>query len=77
MRIEILGSGCKKCLQLTDNTRAALEALGRQAEIAKITDVAAIAAHGVMSTPALAVDGRVLSAGRVLTVPELVKLLGG
>ena len=51
MIIKILGSGCKKCVTLTDNTKAALHDLGLSAEVVKVTDFAAIAAHGVMSTP--------------------------
>ena len=51
MIIKILGSGCKKCITLAENTQAALSNLGLNAEVVKVTDFAAIAAHGVMSTP--------------------------
>jgi len=77
MIIKILGSGCKKCVTLTDNTKAALANLGLQAEVLKVTDIAEIAAHGVMSTPALVVDGKLLSAGKLLTVTEVESLLKG
>ncbi|HLD65555.1 MAG TPA: thioredoxin family protein [Pseudomonas sp.] len=76
MLIKILGSGCKKCITLGENTRTALANLGREAEVIKVTDFAEIAALGVMSTPALAIDGQVVSVGKVLTVGELEKLLG-
>ncbi len=75
MIIKILGSGCKKCITLADNTQTALSNLGLNAEVVKVTDFAAIAAHGVMSTPALAIDDKVLSVGKVLSVAEVEKLL--
>lgn len=75
MKIKILGSGCKKCKTLAENTEAALAHLGLEAEIIKITDFAEIAAHGVMSTPALAINDKVVSAGKVLSSSEVEKLL--
>lgn len=75
MIIKILGMGCKKCVTLTDNTRAALANLGREAEIIKVTDIAEIAAMGVMSTPALAIDDKVVSMGKVLSPAEVEALL--
>jgi small redox-active disulfide protein 2 len=73
--VKILGSGCAKCNQLEAATRAALEQLGMNTEIDHITDFAQIAAYGVMSTPALVVDGKVISYGKVLKADEIVKLL--
>ncbi|GAB3470491.1 thioredoxin family protein [Azotobacter salinestris] len=75
MIIKILGSGCKKCVALTENTQAALASLGREAEVVKVTDFAEIAAHGVMSTPALAIDDKVVSVGKVLSADEVKALL--
>lgn len=75
MIIKILGSGCKKCITLTENTQSALSSLGLSAEVLKVTDIAAIAAHGVMSTPALVIDDKVLSVGKVLSSAEIAKLL--
>ncbi|SDU08374.1 small redox-active disulfide protein 2 [Pseudomonas pohangensis] len=75
MIIKILGSGCKKCMTLTENTQAALANLGREAQVVKVTDFAEIAAHGVMSTPALAIDDKVVSVGKVLSSEEIEKLL--
>lgn len=77
MIIKILGSGCKKCITLTDNTQAALHDLGLTAEVVKVTDFAAIAAHGVMSTPALVIDDKVVSVGKVLSSAEVAALLKG
>jgi small redox-active disulfide protein 2 len=75
MIIKILGSGCNKCVALGNNARAAAEAAGKPAEIVKVTDFAEIAAYGVMSTPGLVVDERVVSSGKVLTADEIAKLL--
>ena len=75
MIIKILGSGCKKCVALADNAKAAAAAAGKPAEIVKVTDVAQIAAYGVMSTPGLVVDEKVVSTGKVLTAEEIGKLL--
>ena len=73
--VKILGGGCAKCNQLEAATREALAKLGMDTAIAHVRDYAQIAAYGVMTTPALVVDGKVLSFGKVLTVDEVVRLL--
>lgn len=73
--VKILGSGCKKCNELGVNTKAALTQLGMDATIDHVTDFGKIAAYGVMTTPALVVDGKVVSYGKVLKTDEVVKLL--
>jgi len=75
MIIKILGSGCKKCTTLATNAKTATENAGQEAEIIKITDLAEIAGHGVMATPALMIDGRLVSSGIVLTAKEIGQLL--
>lgn len=75
MRIKILGSGCSKCIMLADNTRRALDNMGRDAEIVKVTDLTEIAMLGVMSTPALAIDDDVVSTGRVLAPKSIEDLI--
>lgn len=65
-KIQILGTGCPKCQKLTENAKAAADQLGLDYEIEKITDLSEITKFGVMVTPALAVDGQVKSAGKVL-----------
>jgi len=75
MKIEILGVGCPKCKQLTANTEAALKELGICADISKVTDIAKITEYGVMLTPALAVDGTVVSAGKVLSKDEIKRII--
>lgn len=77
MIIKILGAGCKKCVALGDNTKAALDAANLTAEIEKVTDFVDIAGYGVMSTPALVIDEKVVSTGKVLSVAEIGPLLGG
>ncbi|MCK9432598.1 MAG: thioredoxin family protein [Candidatus Omnitrophica bacterium] len=75
MKIEILGVGCPKCKQLTVNVEAAVKELNLQAEIGKVTDIDKITEYGVMMTPALAVDGIVVSAGKVLNKDEIKKII--
>ncbi|WP_430434046.1 thioredoxin family protein [Methyloversatilis sp.] len=76
MIIKVLGSGCRKCIELADNTRKALAARGQQADIVKVTDFVNIAAYGVMLTPALVIDEKLVSAGKVLSEQEIGELLG-
>ena len=71
MKIEILGMGCPKCKQLTANAEAAVKELNISAEISKVTDIDKITEYGVMMTPALAVDGTIVSAGKVLSKDEI------
>lgn len=75
MIIKILGSGCKKCLALGDNAKAAAEAANKEFEIVKVTDIAEIAGYGVMSTPGLVIDDKLVSAGKVLSAREVAKFL--
>lgn len=77
MDIKILGSGCVNCRNLETNTRAAIDRLGIDATIDKITDPGEIVAWGVMSTPALVVDDEVVLAGRVPNVEQVAALLTG
>lgn len=73
--IKVLGSGCAKCNQLEESVREALTQLGLDTTIDHVTDFAKIAAYGIMTTPALVVDGKVVSYGKVLKVDEVVKLI--
>ncbi len=73
--VKVLGSGCAKCNALEAATKAALEQLGMDTTIEHVTDFAKIAAYGVMSTPALVVDGKVVSYGKVLKTEEVVAIL--
>jgi small redox-active disulfide protein 2 len=75
MQIKVLGPGCPKCKQLAELAEAAAKALGAPYELTKVTDFKDIMAYGVMSTPALVVDGEVKVAGRVPSVDEIKKFL--
>jgi len=75
MHIKILGSGCKKCVALADNAMAAAQSAGIDFEIEKVTDFVAIAGYGIMSTPGLVIDEKVVASGRVLTATEIGEFL--
>lgn len=76
-KIQILGTGCAKCNALAENAKKAADELGIPYELEKVTDVMRFADFGVMITPALVVDGVVKSSGKVPTVEEAKKLIGG
>ena len=73
--IQILGTGCKKCVSLKENAEAALKAMSIAAEVQKIEDINEIVQFGVMSTPALAVDGVVKIVGKVASPEEIMAVL--
>ncbi|MCU0282550.1 MAG: thioredoxin family protein [Candidatus Nanopelagicales bacterium] len=75
MLIKILGPGCKNCANLERATRQAVDDLGLEATIEKVTDYGQIASYGVMRTPGLVVDEQVLVSGRVPSVDEIAGLL--
>ncbi len=71
MKIEILGMGCPKCKKLYEFAEQALKETGINAEIKKVTDIKEIMNNGVMIIPALAIDGKVKSAGKIPSVEEI------
>lgn len=73
--VKVLGSGCAKCNQLEAAAKAALEQMGMDSTIDHVTDFAQIAAYGVMTTPALVVNKKVVSVGKVLKTNEIIELL--
>jgi small redox-active disulfide protein 2 len=75
MRVQILGTGCPKCKKLMENAQAAIQDLGLECDIDKVTDINEIMKFGVMMTPALAVDGQVKVVGKVVSPDEIKKLL--
>lgn len=75
MKVQILGPGCPRCKALEQNTREALAKLGLEADIEKVSDIDRIMDMGVMMTPALALDGVVLSVGKVLSSAQIAELL--
>lgn len=75
LKIEVLGSGCKKCHQLEENAKQAVSTLGIDAEVLHITDTVEIVKRGVLSTPALAINDQVVSKGQVISAEQIQALL--
>jgi small redox-active disulfide protein 2 len=75
MKIEILGTGCAKCKALEEATKQAVSQSGKFAQIEKVEDIMKIMEYQVMSTPALVIDGKVVSTGKLLSVNEIVELI--
>lgn len=75
MKVQVLGSGCDKCKKLATNAQEAAAKLGLTCEVEKVTDINEITAHGVMMTPALVIDGKVVGVGKVLSPDEIAKFL--
>ena len=74
-KVEIIGIKCQKNYQLTDNVRAAIAKLKIKAEVSQVTDPSEIAKRGSLSTPAVVVNGEVVSTGKLIDSEELKKLL--
>ncbi|MGB5988614.1 MAG: thioredoxin family protein [Marinifilaceae bacterium] len=75
MDIKILGTGCAKCKTLYKATEEAIKEAGVEANLSKVEDIVEIMKHGVMTTPALVIDGKVVVKGKVPAVKDIVKLL--
>ncbi len=74
-KLQVLGTGCPKCKKLAENAEAAAKALGIEYTLEKVTNISDIMKFGVMTTPALAVDGVVTSAGKVPSVDEIKSMM--
>lgn len=75
MVIKIFGTGCSNCKKLEENAKKAVEELGLDAVVEKVSDIKEIMSYGVMKTPALVVDGKVKVMGRVVTSEDIKKYL--
>ena len=75
MKIEILGTGCKKCKDLEEAAKHAVAKIGGFHSVEKVEDIQKIMDYGVVSTPALVVDGEVKSTGKLLSVDEIINLI--
>mgnify|MGYP001432931508 CR=1 FL=1 len=75
-KVQILGTGCAKCEKLAANAKQAADNLGLDYELVKVSDLNDIMAFGVMTTPALALDGKVLTTGKVPSPADIEKLIG-
>ena len=76
MKIQILGTGCPKCKKLAELAEQAAGELGLSYELEKVTEIPKIIAFGVVTTPGLAVDGKVLAAGSLPSYEKVKELLG-
>ncbi len=74
-KVQVLGPGCPKCVELAKRTEQAAQALGGDFEVEKVSELSKIMAFGVMTTPALVVDGEVKVVGQVPSVDEIKKLI--
>jgi small redox-active disulfide protein 2 len=77
MKVEVFGSGCCNCTNLYDLVQQAAAQTGQEVELVKVTDMMEIAKKGIMRTPALAIDGKIVSAGRVPKLEEIAGWLAG
>ena len=75
MKIEIFGNGCPKCKQLETNAKKAVEELNIKADIVKVTDIEKIIAMNILVTPALGINGKIVSSGKVLSAKEIMNFL--
>ena len=75
MKIQVLGTGCAKCKQLTANAEQAVAELGIPATVEKVEDLREIMKYGVLTTPGLAVDGKVKAVGKVLDAKKIKEFL--
>lgn len=73
--IKILGTGCKKCNDLADKVKSVADSMGIEYEFEKVTDIAQIVSYGVMTTPALVVDGEVKVSGKIPSADEIKEFL--
>ena len=76
MELQVLGTGCPKCEKLLENVKQAVAEINLDCRITKVTDINEIITYGVMSTPALAVDGKVKVVGKVPSVEEIKGIIG-
>ena len=77
MKLEVLGTGCAKCKTLEEVAKEAVAKFGGFHEVKKVDDIMEIMNYGVMSTPALVIDGKVVSSGKVLSVDDVLEYMKG
>jgi small redox-active disulfide protein 2 len=77
MKIEILGMGCATCNKLEDTVRLAIKETGVDAQIDHVKDIKQIMAYGVLTTPALVIDGKVKAVGKLPTLADIKQMIGG
>lgn len=75
MKIEVLGTGCADCIKLYDNAKKALAESGHQGEVVKVEGIAAMLKYGILSPPALVIDGQVKFSGQLLSATAIKEML--
>jgi small redox-active disulfide protein 2 len=75
MKIEVLGTGCAKCKTLYESVQKAVKEKGIEADIIKVEDIPSIMKYGIMSTPALVINGQVKFSGKVASIAEIIAML--
>lgn len=75
MKIEVLGTGCVDCVKLYENTKKALEESGKAGEVVKVESISSMLKYGIVSPPALVIDGEVKFSGQLLSAAEIKELL--
>jgi small redox-active disulfide protein 2 len=75
MKIEVLGTGCPKCIALENAVKQAIAKSGKFVQLVKVDDIMKIMEYQVVSTPGLVIDGKVVSTGKVLSVDEVLALI--
>lgn len=75
MKIKVLGTGCAKCKTLEKSTRLAIDEMSVDAEVEKVEDIVEIMAYGVMRTPALVIDEKVVMYGKTPSVKEIIEII--
>ncbi|MBP6977389.1 MAG: thioredoxin family protein [Bacteroidales bacterium] len=75
MEIKVLGTGCPKCKSLEKNVREAVDELGIKAEITKVEDIIEIIGYGIISTPGLIMDNKIVSSGHLLSVNQVKEII--
>jgi small redox-active disulfide protein 2 len=75
MKIEVLGTGCADCIKLYENTKKALEESGKQGEVVIVEGISSMLKYGIISPPALVIDGEVKFSGRLLSAVEIKEIL--
>ena len=75
MEVKVLGPGCTKCKKLAENVMEAIEKTGKEYDFEYVQDIQRIIDYGILMTPGLVVDGKVVSTGRVLPVRDIIPLI--
>lgn len=75
MKIEVAGPGCSRCIETEKNVCEAVKQLGIEAEVTHVYDITEFVKKGVRFTPAVIIDGRIVSSGKIPTVNELKEIL--